>query len=794
MLAVREALAAGQPWKVRAEACARAAAEARAADVPELLPLLAPMLFDAKAAVKEAAQAAVERLCATIDNRDVAPLIPRLIAAMADPCLVEECVHALAATTFVQSMAADTLALIVPLLTRALTLRVKAIQRKACVIIENMAKLVDCPADVAVFLPSLVPLVEYVAAHAADPDNRGVAERTLATLRRVLASAGGTGAQASAADEAAELLCDCTFSLAYGAKILLKNATLKLHRGFRYGVCAPNGAGKTTLLRAIHNGQVDGFPPPEVLKTIYVELDTEGAAHLTAAEYAAGAGAADGALADYGFDVAMQSALVGSLSGGWIMKLVLARAMAQRPDILLLDEPTNHLDVAHVAWLEDYLTRRAPHVSCIIVSHDAAFMDRVCTHTLVYRDFKIHLYKGGLTSVPEAAVADDAPPFKFPAPGFLEGVKTKDKAILKAHGACYRYPGAAAEAADVLTDVTLNCNLCSRIAVVGPNGAGKSTLIKLLMGETEPTAGAIWRHPNLRIAYVAQHAFHHLEEHLDKTPMQYMQWRYATGEDREKQALAVHQLSPEEEAAVASKFLYNGQKRVIEAIVSRRKAKKSYEYEVQWQGYDETHNAWFERQELEAMGFAKRVQEMDQKEAARLGVVTRPLTAAQVCAQMEDLGLEAEITLHARMSGLSGGQKVKVVIGAAMWLNPHLLIMDEPTNFLDRESLAALGGAIREYGGGVILVTHHHEFSAALCTERWRVGGGRVDVEGGNGAGAKTGTAAAGPIVAETETVDAFGNVIHIKAKKTAKERKKAAKARQARLDRGEVVTSEEED
>lgn len=95
-----------------------------------------------------------------------------------------------------------------------------------------------------------------------------------------------------------------------------------------------------------------------------------------------------------------------------------------------------------------------------------------------------------------------------------------------------RYPGSARKQLD---GVTINCSLLSRVAIIGPNGAGKSTMVKVLTGELEPSEkdGVIYRHPNVRVAYVAQHAFHHIEEHLDKTPNQYIQWRYAIGEDRE---------------------------------------------------------------------------------------------------------------------------------------------------------------------------------------------------------------------------------------------------------------------
>merc|ERR1712070_725047 len=75
--------------------------------------------------------------------------------------------------------------------------------------------------------------------------------------------------------------------------------------------------------------------------------------------------------------------------------------------------------------------------------------------------------------------------------------------------------------------------MASRVAIVGANGAGKSTAIKLLIGELKPDSGTIWRHQNMRLAYVAQHAFHHLERHLDKTAVDYILWRFAGADDRE---------------------------------------------------------------------------------------------------------------------------------------------------------------------------------------------------------------------------------------------------------------------
>lgn len=109
------------------------------------------------------------------------------------------------------------------------------------------------------------------------------------------------------------------------------------------------------------------------------------------------------------------------------------------------------------------------------------------------------------------------------------------------------------------------------------------------------------------------------------------------------------------------------------------------------------------------------VNEIDAKEAARLGLQTRPLTTAVIQKHLEDVGIEPEFGTHSRMRGLSGGQKVKVVIAAAMWNNPHILVLDEPTNYLDRESLGALAGAIRGYGGGCLMISHNRgELAAQL--------------------------------------------------------------------------------
>ncbi|KAI8644144.1 armadillo-type protein [Parasitella parasitica] len=610
-------------------------------------------------------------------------------------------------------------------------------------------------------------------------------------------------------DDEGEDLCNCEFSLAYGAKILLNRTSLRLKRGRRYGLCGGNGCGKSTLMRAIANEQVEGFPPRSELKTVYVEHDIDGSeADTPLVDFIL---ASDGVetkdpeqvrkiLLEYGFSEVMVTKMaIGELSGGWKMKLALARAMLMNADILLLDEPTNHLDVINVAWLENYLLGLKT-VTSIIVSHDSGFLDHVCSDIIHYEpNYKLKRYAGNLSEfvkkVPRAAsyysLEVSQISFNFPEPGLLEGIKTKERAILKMKNVDFQYPGSDRKQ---LMDISMQCSLSSRVAVIGPNGAGKSTLIKLLTGEIESEVGTVWKHPNLRIAYVAQHAFHHIEKHLDKTPNEYIQWRYLTGEDREELDKNDRMHADSNKKVLEQVFVIDGEKRTVEELVGRRKLKQSYEYEVSWVGRSSVDNTWISRQNLEDMGFGKKIAEVDSAEAAKMGL-NRPLTAKEIESHLTDVGLEAEFATHSRIRGLSGGQKVKLVIGAAMWNKPHMLVLDEPTNYLDRESLGALAMAIKAYGGGVVIVTHNREFTEALCNEVWMVDGGRLTPSGHNWV---SGNGTTKVVEADEEDqFDAFGNKIEKVEKKkklSSKELRQKKKDRMARRKRGEeVYTTDEE-
>lgn len=541
-------------------------------------------------------------------------------------------------------------------------------------------------------------------------------------------------------DSAVEVV-NADFSLAYGLRMLLNKTKLRLLKGHRYGLCGRNGAGKSTLMRAISKGQLEGFPSPEEVRTCFVEHRLQGeegdmdlVSFIASDPELAGVSRKDisAALQNVGVPEERLQQNVGSLSGGWKMKLELARAMLMKADVLLLDEPTNHLDVANVKWLQNYLVENT-HITSLIVSHDSGFLDYVCTDIIHYENKKLAYYKGNLSKFvqlkPEGksyyTLTDSLMKMAFPPPGILSGVKSNTRAIARLTNVTFTYPGAAKPS---LKNVSCSLSLSSRVAVLGPNGAGKSTLIKLLTGETIPQEGKVEKHPNLRIGYIAQHALQHVKQHKEKTANQYLQWRYRFGDDREVLLKESRKISDEEREIMAKQVTLEDGKgpRHVEALVGRQKLKKSFQYEVKWKNYLPKYNTWLPRDFLMEQGFEKLIQKFDDHEASREGLGYRELVPSVIRKHFEDVGLDGDIVDHTPMGSLSGGQLVKVVIAGAMWNNPHLLVLDEPTNYLDRDSLGGLAVAIRDWSGGVVMISHNNEFVGALCPEQWHVEDGEV--------------------------------------------------------------------
>merc|ERR1719190_48911 len=406
--------------------------------------------------------------------------------------------------------------------------------------------------------------------------------------------------------------------------------------------------------------------------------------------------------------------------------------------------------------------------------------------------------------------------FTFPEPGPMEGVKSRSKVVLRMNNVTFTYP---TKDKPTIIDVSLTVSQVSRVAVIGANGAGKSTAIKVLVGEAKPTEGSIWKAAGLRMAYVAQHAFHHLEKHMQETPTQYIMWRFAGNDDRESIEFKSTDLSVDEEKARATKWCIDsttGDVRrctdsredakkakadeaaavVPDAVMNRRQKKKekTYEYEVKWQFKPIESNVWVEKEILVKMGYLKLVQREDERQAAMAGLMTKQLTQPSVEKHLNDFGVDPESASHTQISQLSGGMKVKVVLAASMWQNPHVLILDEPTNYLDREGLGALVLACKDYKGGVLIISHNKEFCDNVATEKWIMKGGYLRVEGESKAEddeEQSGNKA------KEDVYDGAGNKIDVKQnqKLSAKDAKKAIKDLENKLKTGkkkQTLTDEE--
>merc|ERR1719163_264409 len=519
---------------------------------------------------------------------------------------------------------------------------------------------------------------------------------------------------------------------------------------------------------------------------------------------------------------------VGSLSGGWRMRLALSRAMLKEPELLLLDEPTNHVDVHGVAWLTKYVQGLSDKkISSMIVSHDTVFLDNVAQDMCHYeKNRKLKVYKGNLSEfvklVPEAKayyeLESENVAFSFPDPGMLEGVTSKTKALMKMVDCSFCYP---TRDVNTLYNINVQVSMASRVAVIGVNGAGKSTMIKLMVGEIVPNENEgnpnVTRHPNMRLAYVAQHAFHHIENHLELTPVNYLEWRFAGGMDREGQAKNFLELTEDEEKLIGEK---PGQ---IEKLCARRKGKKGNEYEAQFVGCQNPmeENSWMSADALLKFkwidnsdkkrpeydcgpALKKLMMQVDERIAFEAsGIATKKLTQLNIQKHLDCFNLETQFGTYSKISALSGGQKVKVVLAACMWMEPHVTILDEPTNFLDRDSLGALATAIKNYQGGVIIISHQREFYSALCPEVWSVVDGRCTVSGSEWMDAAEKArkkaekeAAKTASLTKEDKFDAFGNKIVEKEakKKIPKSELKKIKKRVADLrKKGQEIWTDEE-
>merc|ERR1712013_980679 len=224
------------------------------------------------------------------------------------------------------------------------------------------------------------------------------------------------------------------------------------------------------------------------------------------------------------------------------------------------------------------------------------------------------------------------------------------------------------------------------------------------------------------------------------------------------------------------------------------KKEKTFMYEVKWQFRPIEANTWVEKDTLIKMGYKKLVEREDERQAAMAGLMTKQLTQPSVEQHLANFGVDPESASHTQLSQLSGGMKVKVVLAASMWQNPHILILDEPTNYLDRDGLGALVLAIKDYEGGVLIISHNKEFCDGVATEKWIMNKGYLRIEGESVAaedGLDDGNKA------PDEVYDGAGNKIVVSKQATMsdKDKKKAIKDLEKKLKDGKkkkTLTDEE--
>ena len=503
-----------------------------------------------------------------------------------------------------------------------------------------------------------------------------------------------------------------SFSMSFHGRLLIDNATVALNYGQRYGLLGENGSGKTTFLEALANRDVEipehidiylvrGEADPSdenaldyIIKSarekvarlekeiedmsvadevddVGLELKMEELDELDPNTFEARAGAI---LYGLGFSQAMMNKPTRDLSGGWRMRVSLARALFIKPHMLLMDEPTNHLDLEAVVWLEAYLSTYN-HI-LVLTSHSADFMDNVCTNIIdLTIQKKFITYGGNYSTYVRTKTENEVNQMKayykqqeeiahikkFIASAgtyanLVKQAKSKQKIIDKMEAAGlvepvvqpkqlrfnfedvrklpppiiafndvgFSYSGK--EEDFLYKDLSFGIDMDSRVAIVGQNGTGKSTLLNLITGVLQPVAGSVQRHSGLKLGKYSQHSADQLP--YDKSPLEYIESKYK---------------------------------------------EKFPDKDVQ-----------FWRAQLGRFGLSGQHQ-------------TSPIRT------------------------LSDGLRNRVVFSQLAMENPHILLLDEPTNHLDMGSIDALANAIKEFEGGVVIVSHDFRLISQVADELWEV-------------------------------------------------------------------------
>ncbi|KAI0757918.1 P-loop containing nucleoside triphosphate hydrolase protein [Fomes fomentarius] len=508
-----------------------------------------------------------------------------------------------------------------------------------------------------------------------------------------------------------------SYTLSFHGRLLIEGAEVSLNYGQRYGLLGENGSGKSTFLQSIAERDIEipehidiylvsgEAEPSDVNALDYivasakqkvakleqriedlsvaddvdeVQLDQlyEELEEMDPSTFEVKAGSI---LHGLGFSQQMMRKPTKDMSGGWRMRVALARALFVKPHLLLLDEPTNHLDLEAVVWLEAYLSMYN-HI-LVITSHSQDFMDSVCTNIMDLTTKKKLLYYGGNYSTYVRTKAENevnqmkaynkqqeeiAHIKKFIASAgtyanLVKQAKSKQKIIDKMEAAgliekiemvkplrfnfedvsklpppilafnevAFAYSGKPEDY--LYKNLSFGIDMDSRIAIVGQNGTGKSTLLNLITGALQPSEGTVSRHVGLKLAKYSQHSADQLP--YEKSPIEHLQSLY-------------YEKYP-----------------------------------------DKDLQAW-------------------RAQLGRFGLSGSHQTAA--------------------IKQLSDGLRNRVVFAQLAMEHPHILLLDEPTNHLDMASIDALARAIKEYEGGVVIVSHDFRLISQVAEELWEVKGRKI--------------------------------------------------------------------
>lgn len=504
---------------------------------------------------------------------------------------------------------------------------------------------------------------------------------------------------------------------AYG-RTLIKECDLSLINGRRYGLIAPNGSGKSTLLHAIACGLVPHpavldwylldreFGPTELtsieavleiterekshLMDEMTELLSDPNLHAVRLDYIqtrlgelemAGADRkAKEILRGLSFTPALMETKTKDLSGGWRMRISLARVLFVKPTLMMLDEPTNHLDLEAVVWLEEYLIYNLAGHTLIMTSHSQDTLNEVCTDIIHLNHQNLDFYSGNYNTfvrvradrtallTRQAAKQEKAmakltenlgktgSKAQIQAKAKVKAMEKKterdkeknkdlqeelvrDKElnlkfsdcgrglpppVIKFNEVSFSYPGSDVQ---LFHDLSFGLDLDSRVALVGPNGAGKSTLLKLMRGELEPTKGSVNLHHHLRLGQFSQHMGDQLD--LSRSAVEWL-------------CLQFPEFKPQDMRGKLGNYGLTGKSQVVP------------------------------------------------------------------------------------MRQLSDGQRRRVLFAFLALKTPHMFLMDEPTNALDLETIDALADAIKEFDGGVVFITHDFRLIDEVAEEIWIVKDGEV--------------------------------------------------------------------